>query len=68
MIGQVLLGVVMVLGRNHWGYVFTSELPVISLAASTFPVVAMTCMGDGANAVLAGQRLSLGSCHRCHWM
>lgn len=54
-IGQSFFGVLMLVGAKWWAYAFTNERGVVDLAASAFPVVAATCLGDGVNAVMAGE-------------
>lgn len=51
---QLFFSIAMVCGRRVWARAFTNEAGVIQLAAKTFPVVALTCLGDGVNAIMLG--------------
>ncbi|PSC75850.1 MATE efflux family [Micractinium conductrix] len=51
---QASLATALVLGRNVWAAVFTSQPEVIAACAAAFPIMSASMFGDGMNATIGG--------------
>ncbi|CAE6534146.1 unnamed protein product [Rhizoctonia solani] len=54
LVAAMILGTIFMTFRTNWGYLFSDEENVVSLAASVLPVVALFQIVDGATAVSNG--------------
>lgn len=50
----VLVGLVLLLIRNVWGYAFSSEMEVVNYVAKMIPILAVSNFMDGLQCVLSG--------------
>lgn len=50
----ILVGTVMILLRNIWGYAYTSKVEVVKQIAIMFPILAAGNLIDALQSVLAG--------------
>jgi len=57
-IESILVGAVVILIRNIWGYAYSNEEEVVKYAANMMPLLAVTAILDGMAAVLSGFSLS----------
>lgn len=44
----------LLLARNVWGWVFSSELEVVQYVATIMPIIALLALFDGIQGVLSG--------------
>jgi multidrug resistance protein, MATE family len=57
-IESILVGAVVILIRNIWGYAYSNEEKVVKYVANMMPLLAVTALLDGMTAVLSGFSLS----------
>lgn len=57
-IGGLLLGTVLILIRNVWGYAFSNEQEVVQYVADMLPMIAVSASLDGLQCVLSGSYFS----------
>jgi len=50
----LLIGTVMILVRNVWGYAYSNEVEVVKYVAIMFPILAASNFLDGLQCVLSG--------------
>ncbi|KAF3437232.1 hypothetical protein FNV43_RR19985 [Rhamnella rubrinervis] len=50
----IVVGLAMILVRNIWGYAYSNEVDVIKYVADMMPILAMSNLIDGVQAVLSG--------------
>lgn len=50
----ILVGSLLILIRNIWGYAYSSEIEVIKYVASMMPILAFSNFLDGLQCVLSG--------------
>jgi len=50
----ILIGIVMILVRNIWGYAYSNEVEVVKYVAIMFPILAASNFLDGLQCVLSG--------------
>jgi MATE family multidrug resistance protein len=51
----ILVGLVMVLARNLWGYAYSSEEEVVEYIARMMPILAVAFVFDDLQGVLSGK-------------
>jgi len=50
----IIVGTVMILVRNIWGYAYSNEVEVVEYVATMFPILAASNFLDGLQCVLSG--------------
>lgn len=50
----ILVGLVLILIRNFWGYAYSNEVEVVKYVATMMPVLATSNFVDGLQGVLSG--------------
>lgn len=50
----VLVGLVLILIRNIWGYAYSDEVEVVKYVATMMPILAISNLLDGLQSVLSG--------------
>lgn len=50
----IVVGIVMLLVRNIWGYAYSNEVDVVRYVADMMPILAISNLIDGLQAVLSG--------------
>lgn len=50
----LLLGTVLILIRNVWGYAYSNEQEVVKYVADIVPIIAVSTFFDGLQCVLSG--------------
>lgn len=56
---SIVMGLILILIRNAWGYAYSSEMEVVTYLASMMPLLALTNFVDGLTCVLSGNTLTL---------
>ncbi|TKY44768.1 MATE efflux family protein DTX1 [Spatholobus suberectus] len=56
----ILIGTVMILVRNIWGYAYSNEVEVVKYVATMFPILAASNFLDGLQCVLSGTARGCG--------
>lgn len=54
---SIVVGLVLILIRNAWGYAYSSEIEVVTYLATMMPLLALTNFLDGLACVLSGNTL-----------
>lgn len=60
MVGQVIIGIALILGREQVGSIFSDDREVLETASSLFFLIAICMIGDGLNASIGGALRGLG--------
>jgi len=53
-IESILVGAVIILVRNLWGYAYSNEEEVVKYVATMMPILSVSHLLDGMQAVLSG--------------
>lgn len=54
----VVIGLVLLLIRNIWGYAYTNEIDVVAYVAAMMPIIAASNFMDGLQCILSGTKIS----------
>lgn len=57
---SVVVGLILILIRNAWGYAYSSEMEVVQYLSSMMPLLALTNFVDGLTCVLSGTARGCG--------